>query len=373
MFGKVGLAILAGALAAYPATYNVIDLGTLGGNMSRSYGLNSNGDVVGIASLSDGTTTSFLRQFGTSMVDLGSLGGSVPGVKGEAYGINDSGFVTGWSFIAGNQPRGYIYNPNTGTMSELGTLGGPQSYAYSINGNGDVAGIVSSNGSTYRSGLYTGGAWNMISQPGWLYSEGWAVNNSLQVAGWFVQSGGQPQAFVYSHGTGTITPLGTLGGSTSEPRGINNSGQIVGWAAQGDGSLRAFMFNGGPLQDLGTIGGRSETRAYGINDLGDVVGLATNGSESSKIAFLYTGGVMTDLNTLIDPASGWVLRSAADINDSGMIAGYGEINGETHAFLLVPGGGDPTAVPEPGTIGLMTLGALGLVVSILRKRKRTHA
>ena len=32
---------------------------------------------------------------------------------------------------------------------------------------------------------------------------------------------------------------------------------------------------------------------------------------------------MTDLNTLIDPSSGWMLEEATGINDNGWIVGYG--------------------------------------------------
>jgi probable HAF family extracellular repeat protein len=45
---------------------------------------------------------------------------------------------------------------------------------------------------------------------------------------------------------------------------------------------------------------------------------------------------MTDLNHLIDPSMGWQLMDAFDINDAGQIVGAGQINGETHAFLLTP-------------------------------------
>jgi hypothetical protein len=59
-----------------------------------------------------------------------------------------------------------------------------------------------------------------------------------------------------------------------------------------------------------------------------------------------------DLNTLIDPASGWILLEAYDINysNSGWIVGT-RINpqGETHAFLLVP---------EPATFALLGMGVL---------------
>ena len=45
-------------------------------------------------------------------------------------------------------------------------------------------------------------------------------------------------------------------------------------------------------------------------------------------------GGLRDLNDLIPPNSGWVLKEARDINNSGDIVGYGSINGVNHAFLL---------------------------------------
>lgn len=66
---------------------------------------------------------------------------------------------------------------------------------------------------------------------------------------------------------------------------------------------------------------------------------------------LYEDGQMLDLNTLIDPASGWYLTEAAAINDRGQIAATGYSNGRQHALLLTP-----TAVPEPSSLVLLGLG-----------------
>jgi probable HAF family extracellular repeat protein len=45
---------------------------------------------------------------------------------------------------------------------------------------------------------------------------------------------------------------------------------------------------------------------------------------------------MQNLNDLIDPASGWVLREATGINERGQIVGWAELNGHEHAFRLTP-------------------------------------
>jgi len=63
-------------------------------------------------------------------------------------------------------------------------------------------------------------------------------------------------------------------------------------------------------------------------------------------AFLFTDeDGMVDLNTLIDPASGWVLKGAGDINDEGQIAAWGSNNftGTYRALRLTPVVADTTA------------------------------
>jgi len=138
-----------------------------------------------------------------------------------------------------------------------------------------------------------------------------------------------------------VIDLGTLGGDESLAYCINDAGQIVGEAMNNKGDSHATLFDptgAGNNLDLGTLGGR-DSWAWSINDVGQIVGEAED-TEGNYRATLFdpTGaGNNIDLNILIDPASGWMLISASDINNSGWIVGQG-INpqGESHAFLLVP-------------------------------------
>ena len=86
--------------------------------------------------------------------------------------------------------------------------------------------------------------------------------------------------------------------------------------------------------------------ARGINDSGQIVGYSTTASGASH-AFLWTGGTMTDMNTLIGPASGWTLTGAAAINNNGQILCGGSNTSGQWATLLYSGG------------SLTTLGTLG--------------
>jgi probable HAF family extracellular repeat protein len=112
------------------------------------------------------------------------------------------------------------------------------------------------------------------------------------------------------------------------------------------------------MQDLGTLGG-SGSVAYGINNNGQVVG-QSDMSIGSPHAFLYSGGQMMDLNTLLPANSGWVLLDARAINDAGQIVGGGSFqDGRPRAFLLTP-------TPEPATFVLCGGALVGLV--LLRHR-----
>lgn len=87
------------------------DPGTLGGNSSSAYGINSSGDIVGDSSLSNGNTDAFLYEQG-HMIDLNIL---LPTNSGwtltAARGINDSGWITGQGIIGGLF-HAYILRPN---------------------------------------------------------------------------------------------------------------------------------------------------------------------------------------------------------------------------------------------------------------------
>lgn len=86
--------------------------------------------------------------------------------------------------------------------------------------------------------------------------------------------------------------------------------------------------------DLGALDGGRQT-AFGMNDAGDAVGMA-EGRDGALRAVLFRGGVAVDLNDRIDPAAGWRLTEARDINARGQIAGTGWLHGRQRAYLLTP-------------------------------------
>jgi len=149
------------------------------------------------------------------------------------------------------------------------------------------------------------------------------INDLGQVV---LQAGSQ----VYVWQNGVVQDLGTLpgsmqiGGVGSGRRGINNRGQMLGVDAS-SGSERAYLWENGAIQDLGTLPGCDRIIPYGLNDLGQVVGIAMSSVSSiPQYAFLWEDEVMRDLGTR--PGSSWGSR-AYDINNLGQIVVYDSLGG----------------------------------------------
>jgi probable HAF family extracellular repeat protein len=145
--------------------------------------------------------------------------------------------------------------------------------------------------------------------------------------------------------TYSITDLGTLGGGYSGAYGINYKGQVV-----GDSDGRAFLYSGGTLQDLATLLGGNLSIARGVNNKGQVVGVTSTGGHQYDQAFIYTSGVMQDLGTFAGTSS-----FANAINDKGQVVGFVTMDGVNHAFLYSAG-----VMQDLGTLGRSSSFATGI-------------
>ncbi|RMF86767.1 MAG: DUF3466 family protein, partial [Nitrospirae bacterium] len=138
---------------------------------------------------------------------------------------------------------------------------------------------------------------------------------------------------------------GTLGGSVSNAFGINDLGEVVGFSAIGEIGRHAAWWYSGLRRDLGSLGGSSQ--AFAINNLGEAVGVSDLAGSIHEHAFANVNGAVLDLGTLGGPNS-----RAMGINDHGEAVGWS--NGSDRyqkAFVYDLGLGPNAAIIPLGTLG----------------------
>ncbi len=360
--------VLCGAAAKADTMYVVTPLGTLGGPNSDPTAINSSGVVTGWADPDiGGTAYAFTWTAPGPIQSLGTLSG---GIASAGNSINDSGWVAGAS-----DTQAVVYTPQSG-MQPLGFLrGGSLSQANCVNNAGVVVGDSGTVGETYLNPfLWTaaGGMQDLNSTitnmpSGWTPTAAGIINNSGLIAGIGYANlstyppSGTEHAFTLSGGSLTVMPNPYPTGFGIYPEGMNSSGEVVGLAVDANEQEHAFVYTPADgTRDLGNLGGDLAV-AFGVNDLGTIVG-GTELSDGTGVAFIYTNaGGMVNLNTLA-PVNGWTLDCACGINDNGQIIAQGYNGNDYQAFLLTP-------TPEPSTFGLLIAFACFILILQLCHRR----
>lgn len=305
--------------AVFWAGGQIVNLGTLGGNESLANAVNNRGDVAGTALNNVSDPFSFIDGF---------LGASNP-----------------------TQTRAFLWHD--GIMRDLGTLGGPDAFAFYVNERGQVAGYSYINSTanantgipTIHPFLWENDRMRDLGTLGGTQVfniEG--LNNRGEVIGLMTRSGEAP-AHPFLWNGQRLIDLGTFGGSGGDGGSLNNAGDVVGWGGttqncpilEGSGQ-HPFLWKNGVKIDLGAVPETDNGDASWINSKEQVVGASFSCDASFVSAFLWEkNGGIKDLNLLIPDGSLLHLFLASDINDRGEIAGLASLpNGDIHAYVLIP-------------------------------------
>jgi probable HAF family extracellular repeat protein len=132
------------------------------------------------------------------------------------------------------------YRFESATVTDLGTLGGPMSFAHDINEGGDIVGqAYDASSKAHAVAWFSGTIYDLHSgTPSWHTATAYSINDQRLVVGKYLQTGmfGKWRAFMYYPGT-WLTPLAGHNPAPDLPYvwdtfayAINNSGRIAGEA-----------------------------------------------------------------------------------------------------------------------------------------------
>ena len=260
-----------------------------------------------------------------SFTDLGLIPNMT---ESAAYGINDLGVIVGFSSVPHGAASAFTWSPATGMTPLVPTGSGwGDTYAFSINNGGQIAGVAINSANEARAVVWESGTMRELGVLAGGYSVALGNNNFGYVVGYSrTTASGMPHAVLYTP-SGGMLDLGTLGGGESMAQAISDLGQVVGTADTPAGASLAFSWTAtGGMQALPMPKGAREANALGVNRLGDIVGYVVMADNSTRAVVWPTPvpgkkGVYTDVVELgaLAPGSGGV---ATDINDDRSIVGY---------------------------------------------------
>jgi len=329
--------------------YELIDIGTLpNGTWSEAKGINDHGHVVGWSDTDD----RFFDGFIWDGVTMTALGTNRENDGSRATAVNDLDQVIG----ATHPPFREVYNGRpympfvyeNGAISYLPLVDNAWLQLHDINNHSEVVGVWETWESRTPGKIVGGRLRSVVIRDGVmvdLFATGWPLDSELHATA--INDRGEIAGGAYADDfrhaalwqNGSVRDLGTLG-RWSMAADVNNRGHVVGSSETHAEDEVAFLWDGSEMVALGTLPGRSQSMAYGLNDGGQIVGQSCRWQEVLDFhdphAILWQNGEIHDLNNVVRDLDGLEILSAVDINNHGQIACVGHREGIRRALLLNP-------------------------------------
>ena len=315
-------AVLTVALATFvhtsanATTYTIKDLGSLGGTPAlgtNATAISNNGQIVGSSAATNGHTHAFLWSNGT-MTDM------TPGSTNDTYAtsINALGDFCGYMLTANvPTPTGFLILHGAAPGGFRYQFPG---YAFGVNRYDTIVG-KDENGYAAE--------WP-LSAPKKVLSPAVSQADSINIYGDVVGSIGATAA-EWKNGVHYLT-------GAVEAKAISNFGVIIGVLYDQYNNPHAAQYvNGAWVAMAAPTGIGLNSAAFAVNNNGVMGGYITWYGQPH--ACLWTSASqfpqMGDLQ-VSNPISGMSLQYVAGINDNGVIAVAGTVNGQPHSFVLTP-------------------------------------
>lgn len=376
--GVASASIFAAAAAAQPGTpYRIVDLGVLAPTIdspsalaaaitnSPSFLIGGSPTIVGQSIDASGSPRPFLWNSNTMADGIAGL----PGF-GAANDISPTSatFVGSFTPAGHSAPRAFLGGISMGAVLFLPSLGGPGSRAFGVNDARTAVGSAQTPDGRWHASVWPFNAPTPIDLGtfGGSSGEALAINRFGQVVGSALNPAGVPRAFLHDpqfigpiqiRDIGGLSPTrGSVARDVNNATVRNNPLVVVGqsqldapagqwratrWSWSGNTQATPTIINLGALRPSDPA-----SDALGINARGFIVGYSGDPPSSSfsgdTRAFVWAGGTLANLNDQIPGVTQWRLEVAADVNDSGVVVGWGQFRAtpssppQRRAFALFP-------------------------------------
>jgi probable HAF family extracellular repeat protein len=283
---KVLLAMTASCLllccvAAAQASYDYKSFQNPGATVTRVFGLNGHGELVGTDDSLPGRHAFLLNHDSHVVLDSSGVLGTHTSF---ARGINNLGDIVGGYFDDDDNEHGFLLRHGTLTTIDVPFAGSVGTQLDGLNDSGIIVGVWVDSAFTVHGFIYQNASFAHLDYPGALDTYPYGINSRGDIVGnWDTDQSTVGHGFVFSSGrifsfdVPDAVPEGTAADS------INERGQIVGSYIDLDGNSHGFLVEGSTFTTL-DCPGANNTAAWGIDSAGQIAG--TCDAAGQRLGFL---------------------------------------------------------------------------------------
>jgi probable HAF family extracellular repeat protein len=351
--------ILWSVLASFskkPPQYDIINLGNFGRDHIEPHAINDHGQIAGyfcpLNALSDGPIRAFIYDDVNGFTEIDKRCTSPWGLD-----INNRGHVVGGNASSPVLNTGslFIWDPESGTTDIIGETGTIVQGNNEINNKGRIVGtIMKPNPSMCEAFVWDKEkGFTLLGTLGGKNSVACSINDKGQVAGWSETDEGYRHGFIFDD-VNAMTDLGTLGGDVSIAFAVNNTSQVLGYSSDSKGNSYIVIWDRkNNARRIKKVGNNRMDWRIALNDNGQMIGTYRKGTSSWSVGRWFCKRIkrrtacpfiwskqqgFVDLDNIFAADPEWTSFYIVDINNKGQILGYGQrINsGGYHIFILQP-------------------------------------
>ncbi len=262
----------------------------------------------------------------------------------QLLGINNHNVISGYfgSGAPGHPNKGYLLDPPYAQSNYVNENypGSAQTQVTGLNGKGDTSGFWANAAGANNGFVEWNGSFETLNDPSLPHTathmdQLLGVNNSGVAVGFYMAKG-HSHAYEVNQATQVYNTIKVSGAVDASATGINNLGDIVGFATDSNMNTFGWLLKNGHMSTFQFPGG-SDTEAFGVNDHDEIVGTYLDGAGVMHGFTLKAPlGPVSHWQSIDDP-NGVGTTTINGLNDAGDLVGfYQDAAGNFDGMLATP-------------------------------------